>query len=133
MNSEDEISEAERRKIMESDRLARRASTYHALADAAANELSGGRYAQSANRQTVIGSSPISYPAQPENSPWAKDPMPQEPPLGWSVEDMEPTGEPFELERSRETSSAMAASQVDDAGPGSKEVGSRPSTFKRGI
>jgi hypothetical protein len=37
------------------------------------------------------------YPAQPPHSPWHHDPVPDEEPLGFSVEDMLPVGEPHEI------------------------------------
>jgi hypothetical protein len=124
MNNADDISQSERRKVMESDRLARKASTYHQLAEASANDLAGGRFAQSSPKQRVIGSSPISYPELPENSPWAKDPMPPEPPLGWSVNDLEPTGEVWEIEKSQGEASSMKAAD-DAAGDRSIPVSAR--------
>src|SRR5262249_13627556 len=87
----DEISQAERREIMAEDR---RAKTYFGQAQHADDEL-GGRYAK-VRSTTVVGSSPSSYPAQPPTSPWHRDPVPDEPPLGYSVDAVEPVGEMFE-------------------------------------
>src|SRR5215813_14481930 len=84
----DEISQAERRRIMADDR---RAKTYFGQAQHADDEL-GGRYAK-VRSTTVVGSSPSSYPAQPSTSPWHRDPVPDEPPLGYSVDAVEPVGE----------------------------------------
>jgi hypothetical protein len=36
------------------------------------------------------------YPRQPEGSPWAGDPVGVEPPLNYSINDLEPTGEAHE-------------------------------------
>src|SRR6516164_2632457 len=88
MNVADEISQAERRRIMADDR---RAKTYFGQAQHADDDL-GGRYAK-VHSTTVVGSSPVSYPAQPPTSPWHHDPVPPEMPLGYSVDAIEPVGE----------------------------------------
>jgi len=108
-NSADDIPQSERRRILIEERHLR---TYHGHAQSAVDEDRGGRFAFSGNPATVTGSSPISYPAQPAHSPWAKDACPLEPPLGFSVEDMEPVGEPFE----RGPPSTTAAPDVEDGG-----------------
>src|SRR6516165_1620471 len=63
------------------------------------DDLAGGRYAK-ITRLSVVVSSLVAYPRQPETSPWHHDPCGVEPPLGYSVEDQEPTGEKFEQQRS---------------------------------
>jgi hypothetical protein len=72
------------------------------LLDHVTNE-SGGRFAELARRDggkpTVIGTAEARYPAGPA---WAADPCGVEPALGFSVEDLQPTGEPFEVERAAE-------------------------------
>jgi len=88
MQQDDEISQAERRRIMADDG---RAKTYFGQAQHADDDL-GGRYAK-VHSTTVVGSSPISYPAQPPQSPWHHDPVPPEMPLGYSVDAIEPVGE----------------------------------------
>jgi hypothetical protein len=93
-NPADDISQAERRRIMADDRRAK--STYHSQAIGSIDEERGGRYATSGSKQTVIGSSPIAYPQQPSTSPWHHDPIGTEPPLGYSVDAIEPVGEVFE-------------------------------------
>jgi len=68
MNGADEISQAERRRIMAEDRRAR--NTYWSQAQEADLEL-GGRYAKvTAPCQYRI------YPQQPATSPWHHDPVP---------------------------------------------------------
>jgi hypothetical protein len=69
----------------------RRARTYFGQAQHADDDL-GGRYAK-VHSTTVVGSSPVSYPAQPPTSPWHHDPVPPEMPLGYSVDAIEPVGE----------------------------------------
>ena len=106
-NPADEISQTEKRRIMIEER---RAKTYHGHAMDADLEM-GGRYAK-VHSTTVVGSSPVSYPAQPPTSPWHHDPCPPEPPLGYSVDDVEPVGEVHE----RGPPSIAAAPDVDVSG-----------------
>src|SRR5262245_53782591 len=108
MNGADEISQAERRRIMADDR---RAKTYFGQAQHADDDL-GGRYAK-VHSTTVVGSSPISYPAQPATSPWHHDVCPPEPPLGFSVDEKEPVGEPHERTPSA-TPSSVTTPQAGD-------------------
>src|SRR5262245_19906565 len=83
----------------------RRMRTYHGVAASSVNDERGGRYAGEGSKQTVIGSSPITYPAQPANSPWHHDPCPREPPLGYAIDGMECVGEPQEVRASKTASS----------------------------
>ena len=106
MNAADEISQAERRRIMAEERRLR---TYHGVAASSVDDEKGGRYAGSGSKQTIVGSSPIVYPKLPANSPWVKDEYPPEPPLGFSIDAQEPVGEKFEVE-----ASTVAASAVED-------------------
>jgi hypothetical protein len=55
--------------------------TYLQFAEADANE-GGGRFKKE-NRVTGVPE----YPKQPANSPWSGDPVPTEPPLGYSIDD----------------------------------------------
>jgi hypothetical protein len=87
----DEISQAERRRVLANDR--RVLATYHGVAQTSADDDRGGRFAAVSPTRTVVGAAPISYPKLPANSPWACDPVPTEPPLGFSVDAMEPVGE----------------------------------------
>jgi hypothetical protein len=99
MNPADEVSQAERRRVMAEER---RMKTYCGQAQASLDDDRGGRYAMgSGSKPSVTGSSPIAYPKQPANSPWSRDACPQEPPLGYSVETMDPVGEQHEVEASR--------------------------------
>jgi len=124
----DEISQAERRRIMADDRRAR---TYFGQAQHADDDL-GGRYAK-VHSTTVVGSSPVSYPAQPSTSPWHHDPVPDEPPLGYSVDAVEPVGEIFE----RGPPSTLAAPDVGgvSGGPSDGDVSAtsfnKPSRMRR--
>jgi hypothetical protein len=59
-----------------------------------------GRYAKSTTRPTVTGTTPFAQ--MPEAADWcsAASAVPGEPNLGMSVNYVEPTGEPFEIEHS---------------------------------
>src|SRR6516165_12133486 len=94
------VTQREKRQVLENDRRVREAderrrSTYHGHALDDEPEL-GGRF-KKVNTTTVVGRSPVSYPQQPEGSPWRSDPCPIEPPLGYSVEELEPVGEKHEV------------------------------------
>jgi hypothetical protein len=89
-----DASQAERKRVIENDR---KVSTFMAHAAANIDDDRGGRYAAVGSSPRVTGASPISYPQQP--SPWHHDPVGLEPPLGFSVEDHDPVGEPHELAR----------------------------------
>jgi hypothetical protein len=118
-NPADLISQKEKRRILAEDRLAR--STYFGHANDVELEM-GGRFAK-LTPTSVIGASARSvYPQQPEGSPWRDDPVPNEMPLGYSVEEHEVVGEAHE----RTGSSITAARAVEDGGPASKK-------FKRRI
>jgi hypothetical protein len=79
------------RKLKSGDR---QSTTYHAQAMAGLDEP-GGRFSEA---RYVSGSEPsTNMPRLPANSPWAHDPVPPEEPLGYSVNDLEPTGEAHEL------------------------------------
>jgi len=80
---------AEERKVL---------STYRDHAQANADDDLGGRFGTIREKPKVIGVSPITYPRLP-SGPWASNEMPDEPCLGYSVEEMEPTGEIHEQRR----------------------------------
>lgn len=67
------------------------------------------------------------YPALPENSPWHHDPVPMEEPLGYSVEDVLPVGELFEVEASIQA--IESASAVATVGTGVETGLADPSTL----
>jgi hypothetical protein len=105
--------QAERRQVLENDR---KASTYFAHAQADAELDLGGRF-KAVHTTTFTGADPtVAVPQQPLGSHWHCDPCGQEPPLGYRVDDFEPTGEKFEV----------AASMAGDA------AGSPPSPAASG-
>jgi hypothetical protein len=122
MNAADEISQAERRRIMSEER---RMKTYHGHALDGEPELSG-RFAK-VSTTTVVGRSPGSiYSRQPAGSPWANDPVPPEMPLGIDINAQEPTGELHE-----QKASITDGTSVIKGGPGA--VMSSPPRSGRGF
>jgi len=68
------------------------ANTMHQHALAAANDTAGGRYA-GVNPTTVVGSEPlVKYPHA--STPFQRDPVPNEPPLGYAIDEMIPIENP---------------------------------------
>ena len=122
MSNADEISQAEKRRIMAEERRMR---TYHGHAMDADHEM-GGRYAK-VHSTTVVGSGPVQYPAQPPTSPWHHDPCPPEPPLGYSVDDVEPVGEVHE----RGPPSIAAAPAVEDVSRGPSDGDVSATSFNK--
>ena len=84
--------------------------TYHSRAQADVESELGGRFAKP--KPLMSGQVPM----QPEGSPWAQDPVGLEPPLGYSVEEMEPVGAPHEIERSIAALEAEKQEQEQDDG-----------------
>ena len=80
-----ESTQAERRQVL-------RDTMQRTLAEQGAV---GGRYG--AISKTRVIESGREYPAFPPNSPWASEPVGQERPLGFSVDEMIPVSEPHEL------------------------------------
>src|SRR5262245_50784215 len=103
--TEDEISQAERRRIL------REVTTYHAAAQGFVNDDRGGRFAV-LEKAHVTGSTPVvAYPKQP-SGPWSEGPGPAEPPLGYSVEAVEPVGELHERVGTSPSSYSATAAPV---------------------
>jgi hypothetical protein len=130
---EDQIDQAERRETLENDRklreaehqrLLREGTTFHQFAQSTANDEAGGRFAAIAPT-TVTGATPV--PRYPAAGAHQCDPVGIEPPLGFSVNDLEPI-EPSALVSSAEATGApagavaaaerlpSASAQPDDAG-----------------
>ena len=111
-------------------------ATYHGVAASSVDDERGGRYATEGSRQTVIGSSPIAYPQQPSTSFWHHDPIGTEPPTGYSVDAIDPVGEPHEIKASERASPPSPASAEGDSG-GHSDVSatssSRATKFRRRI
>jgi hypothetical protein len=116
MNSVDEISQAERRRILAEDR---RSSTYFAQAQASLEDTSGGRYG-AVTKNKVTGTDPtIVYPRLPADAPANQMAMsPPEPSLGYSVDAQDAVGEAWEVQKSIDDLRApSAAASVDEEAP----------------
>jgi hypothetical protein len=87
----EESSQSEKRRVLANDqsvRDQRQASTYHAFGMIDADEPRG-RFQNMSGTMTVIGATPVpQYPRLPESSPWHSDPVPNEEPLGFRVDEM---------------------------------------------
>jgi hypothetical protein len=130
-----DVTMKEKKEILDNDRKVR-AGTYKSLAEAEFQNEYGGRYAAAITKTKVAGSDPsVSYPKQPSSSFWSRDPIGLEPSLGYRIDDQEPVGEKFEIERSL-SSAVKAAPETGDAavdGPAPEDPSqmSRPVTSKR--
>jgi hypothetical protein len=116
MSKEDEFSQSFRRKILAEDRDRLASLLDHARASA--DDTAGGRFA-AMGKPTVVGADPtLAVPRLPPDAPSNQLAMnsPQEPQLGYSVEDHEAVGEIFE----QTTPSASAS--VEGEGGGPKEI-----------
>ena len=91
--------------------------TYHSRAAVEQTLETGGRFADKVS--LVVGETPaVQYPRLPAGSPWAGDPVGLEPPLGFSVDAMEPTGEAHEIQASLATGSPVpVASGAEEGAP----------------
>jgi hypothetical protein len=100
-------------RILEESRRANTRSALSAVLDPALS----GRFAATAKADFTVGRDPVvNYPTLP-GGPWGGGPqVGVEPPLGYSVEDLEPTGELHELERAAATAAANSplSQQVAD-------------------
>jgi hypothetical protein len=95
-----ELSQDERRDLLQNDRDLLPKTTLSTFAEAFADEERGGRF-KTEQPTHVIGSTPIpKYPELPASSPSHHDVVPDEPPLGFSVEQLEPLGTEAEIEAS---------------------------------
>ena len=107
INPNPDITQKDKKEILENDRKVR--ATYFSHASADMLDDRGGRFA-TLNKPTVTGSSPSGWaPRQPVNSPWARDHCPPEPVLGYSVETVEPVGEIWEQQKSLSSAAHVAA------------------------
>jgi len=79
------------------DRRRTRGLTFHDVALGEAGTVQG-RFASVAKTQVTSGV--FEYPKLPASSPWSTNPLPEEPPLGFDVNALEPTGTAAEIEQS---------------------------------
>ena len=109
--------QAERRAILKNDRDA---TTFHRLAQIDL-QLEGGRFAN------VTGAAQtVDYPRLP-NGPWSDGPrVPDEPPLGYRVDDLEPTGEAREVAASLAVAEAPLSELVPSSDAGVETATATP-------
>jgi hypothetical protein len=95
----------ERRDVLQNDRKARDTlpkTTFASFSEALKDEDRGGRF-KPETATHVIGSTAIpKYPELPASSPSHHDVVPDEPPLGFSVDEMTPVGSHKEIQASIE-------------------------------
>jgi hypothetical protein len=112
MGYDNEATQAERRAVLKND-------TYFSRAQATIGDELGGRF-KPLSKTVVVGVPQV--PRQPPNSVWSGDVVPPEPPLGYSVHDMVPTGTPSEgaasiaaeLQKAIEVGGQVARASPDD-------------------
>ena len=76
-------------------------TTYAAQAKAQASlDQAGGRFAVEDKSVTSGSEASVTYPTLPPSSPWSGPRLPDEPPLGFAVGQMEPVGTHAEIEAS---------------------------------
>lgn len=112
---QNEASQSKRAEMLKHDSFNSRGDSFNsrAIADALAQ---AGRFAAE-NRATVIGSEAVEYPRLPAESPWACDMVGLEPPLGFSVDAMEPCGEAHELAAGKSAEGGVALHPLLPAPP----------------
>jgi len=124
----DEPTQRNKLEALRNDLLLKRGvAAYADVVDLYDDTRPHGRFAVGA-RQPVT-----EYPRQPETSPWHHDPVGLEPPLGYSVETMEPVGEPHEVADSLKQ--LEAATLLTPTSPcfSAKDAGAASPSFKRRV
>jgi|SRR6516165_7983731 hypothetical protein len=113
-----ESSQAERRAMLKQDR----ASTFFARAMASMGEELG-RYSHLGKEQVVTGSKPVPQFPRIPSGPWSEPcPSGTSPPLGYSVDAMEPVEAPSVLAISEGPSGERRKGPVDDNAVASPDV-----------
>jgi hypothetical protein len=107
-----DASPADRLAVHRNDERVHRGGTYHEIAIAEADAV-GGRFA-AASKQRVVGSGPFEYPQLPASSPWHRDPVPDEPPIGIDISAAPIVGEPHEVALSEARHGADTPAEPDD-------------------
>jgi hypothetical protein len=116
-----EPTQAEKRAVLDNDRRVAYADVVDLY-----NPQPGGRFAVSSKPVTEV-------PRQPAHSPWHHDPVGLEPPLGYSVDEMEPVGTPAEVEASiRQLEAATRPAPSPCSAQDHRSVGAA-STFRRRV
>jgi hypothetical protein len=108
-DAHNDLSQEERRQVLKDTMHGR------AMAEAA---IPLGRYTGNEQSTVIDGVTP-SYPKGPD---WTVDPVPDEPALGYSVEDHEPVGTPAEVQASIDKVSPLECSSVAQGNSGGATV-----------
>jgi hypothetical protein len=133
--TDDKLTQAEKRAVLEQDRQARRDNSFYGRALHDADSEMQGRFGQQAKPTVIRGG-----PDYPGGAHWSRDPLGPEPSLGYSVNDLPVIGEPHEVaaaaaraQATRNLNSRIAAAQRDASAGAegadalSPSVGSQPS------
>ena len=120
----------ERAQIMKAEAALRdqeRAATMHGFAEAEFSQPRG-RFTEAEGKQFVVGSTPLpKYPAG--GAPWSDaDPVPDEPPLGYRVDDLEPTGSALSPAATDDPANAPSSGSSAYRGSMSERAGSSSSS-----
>ena len=117
MNPTDEISQSEKRRIIK-DNAKARGGTYFSHGQAAADTELGGRYGV-INKPIVSGNEAATkYPRLPEGNPWSGTAdMGTEPFTGYAIDEQEPVGEAFEVQKSMQGQASSSAASDEDVAP----------------
>jgi hypothetical protein len=112
-------SQAERERLIQEEKLMNTRQALHSVIEPAA----GGRFATTLREEI----NPVHYPRQPSSSPWSQEGAGVEPPLGFSVEDMEAVGTEEEIARSIAAAASLGGSTDADLSNGSATAAGLPS------
>jgi hypothetical protein len=89
-------------------------TTYHQLTSTDV----GGRFAIESPRPRLSGEvRETKYPRLPDTSPWSGPQVPDEPPLGFSIDEQECCGQPFEIEQSLKNAASSVIPSEDASAP----------------
>ena len=101
-------SPAERRRV-----LRETGASYHDVALSEVGTVQG-RYGELEKSSSVTGGLAHRYPPLPETSPWASDPVGQEPPIGVDINAVEAVGTHAEIEQSLREASGDVGQLLPD-------------------
>jgi hypothetical protein len=110
-----DASQEERAKLLREERQINTRSAMQEVID----PRMAGRFATQSKPDFTIGKDEVvHYPRLPGNSPWQQEQPPPEEPLGFSVEEMPPMGEPHEIAHAYELLSASVGPRPTDSDAG---------------
>jgi hypothetical protein len=108
--TDNQITQEQRARLLREERSINTRAAMHSLLDPSA----GGRFAKEVKADFTVGrDEAVHYPRLP-SGPWGSGPqVGVEPPLGFSVNDLEPTGELHELQHCAATDNLLGGSCAD--------------------